>query len=261
MGRFILALFATVLLSSSWPMVASAQEADDDRARQHYLAGSSYYDQGRYEDAAREFREAYRLSERAHLLKNVATSYERARRFADAVGALEEYLEGVPDADDARTIRARIQSLRDMATSAGAEDTQGTHGSAQGDGDLEGASEDDGESSDAADGGSSLPAILTLVGAGVLGVGAVATGLIAHSTYTDLEADCPGDVCAPELESDRDSAETMAVVSTVLTGAAFVGAAIGLVLLLTADGEDVEDRAVSVGAGPGDFGLAATAAF
>jgi Tfp pilus assembly protein PilF len=68
---FVLA-FAAVLWSAA---SASAQSSDDERARGHFLAGSSYFDQGRYDQAAEQFETAYSLSPRSQLLLNAAAAY------------------------------------------------------------------------------------------------------------------------------------------------------------------------------------------
>src|SRR6185503_10468568 len=83
--------------------------------RTHYEAGSSYYQQGRYADALREFEEAYRLSSAARkpaLLYNIGQAHERLNRLADAIDAFRRYLEASPGADDAEVVRERINTLQ-----------------------------------------------------------------------------------------------------------------------------------------------------
>jgi hypothetical protein len=104
------------------PAVAHAQVSDDERARMHFEAGRSYYDQARYEDAEREFMESYRLSQRIELLVNVATCRERAGDLAGSVEMLERYLSERSDAPDRRTIEGRIEQLRARAQGGGAEE-------------------------------------------------------------------------------------------------------------------------------------------
>jgi len=69
-----------------------------------------------------------------------------------------------------------------------------------------------------------------------LGIGALVTGLIAHETYTDYivanEHPEPGSLA--ERQSLRDSGVAMATASTVLTGAALVGAGVTLYLFFPA---------------------------
>ncbi|NIU67587.1 MAG: hypothetical protein GWN73_20030, partial [Actinobacteria bacterium] len=86
-----------------------------EEARHHYESGRSYYEQLRYDEAAREFEEAYRLSGRSHLLKNVAVSHQHAQAWQDAIEAFELYLEEVPDAEDRAEIEERVARLRELA--------------------------------------------------------------------------------------------------------------------------------------------------
>ena len=63
---------------ATWAPPVQAQ-SDDERAHAHFMAAQSYMDQGRYEDAAEQFEESYRLSQREELLRN-AGARVRARR-------------------------------------------------------------------------------------------------------------------------------------------------------------------------------------
>src|SRR5258708_20162824 len=67
-------------------------EGDEDAARLHFQVGQSYYDEANYNDALKEFREAYRLSKRPALLYNVALCHERLDQFDQAIAALDRYL-------------------------------------------------------------------------------------------------------------------------------------------------------------------------
>jgi iron complex outermembrane receptor protein len=108
--RTLLALAWLALLLS--PRAAIAQVDDPaDRARTHLKAGISYYDEGRYADAAREMEAAYSLKPLPDLLYNVAQCYERLNRLGDAAGAYRKYLEGKPGAEDRKSIEARIANL------------------------------------------------------------------------------------------------------------------------------------------------------
>jgi len=55
-------------------------------ARNHFEAGRTYFERARYEDAHREFAEAYRLSQRPTLLLNMSRAREAA---GDPAGAAE----------------------------------------------------------------------------------------------------------------------------------------------------------------------------
>jgi tetratricopeptide (TPR) repeat protein len=95
----------------------SAAAAEDDRqalARAHFLTGRSYYDQGRWDDALKEFSEAYRLSSRPGFLYNIGVCLDKLGRAQEAIDAFERYLAAVPNADDRADVESRIERLSAM---------------------------------------------------------------------------------------------------------------------------------------------------
>jgi len=100
---------------------ALAGEADEktERARTHLKAGVAYYDEGRYDDAAREMEAAYQLKPLADLQYNMAQCYERLNRLGEAADAYAKYLAGKPAAEDAHEVSERIKNLRERAQSGG----------------------------------------------------------------------------------------------------------------------------------------------
>lgn len=117
LGRVFLPWFVGSLL-----LLPSLALGQDRLARTHYDAGSSYYQQGRYEDALREFEEAHRLSSparKAVLLYNIGLAHERLGHLSEAIDALRRYLEGAPDADDAEIVQERIRTLQARLDSTG----------------------------------------------------------------------------------------------------------------------------------------------
>jgi len=104
-------------------MVGGAARADGDKtelARIHLKAGIAYYDEGRYDEAAREMMVAYELKPVADLQYNLAQCYERLARLEDAAAAYEKYLASRPNAPDEKAVRARIENLRERARAAAA---------------------------------------------------------------------------------------------------------------------------------------------
>jgi tetratricopeptide (TPR) repeat protein len=91
---------------------AHAISEDDERAKAHFLAGQSYYDQASYTDALREFNEAYRISKRPALLYNIARCYEALDQYDDAVKMLEHYLDEDPQTEDRAAVETRIANLK-----------------------------------------------------------------------------------------------------------------------------------------------------
>src|SRR5262249_15467120 len=112
--RSILFFVCLCLLGSS----ARPARADDDkteRARIHLKAAIAYYDEARYEDAAREMEAAYALKPLPDLQYNLAQCYERLGRFTDAAKAYEKYLSANPAATDRKLVETRIGNLRERA--------------------------------------------------------------------------------------------------------------------------------------------------
>jgi len=96
------------------------------------------------------------------------------------------------------------------------------------------------------------------VGAGVVALG---TGVASQSTYDDLDARCPGDVCPADAEGDISTGESLAVASTVMLGLTVVGIGVGVALLIVdlTSGGDGDDQAVRVV--PSEGGAALRVAF
>lgn len=232
-----------------------AQTADDDRARGHFEAARSYYDQARYEEAAREFEEAYGLSERPALLLNASNAHERAGNLEGAIGALERYL--THDVADRRTIENRLEQLRGRHAQQAAQ--------------VEPAAEPAPQELVAAapgpSGGGGLGELgivgLTVGGAGIAAaIVAIATGVVAEETYADLQSRCPGDVCPPDARADVDSGRALAWTSTILLPLSIVMVAAGVTLFtidLTDDGGGAEQ--VRLSPGPGLAGLSLEVSF
>ena len=95
-------------------LVAHPTLADDTLAgaRAHLNAGIAYYDEARYDEAAREMEAAYRLRPVAELQYNLAECYDRLGRPEDAARAYQKYLDGSPKATDRATVEARIANLQ-----------------------------------------------------------------------------------------------------------------------------------------------------
>jgi tetratricopeptide (TPR) repeat protein len=101
----------------------AAQEERTERAHIHLKAAIAYYDEGRYEDAAREIEASYQLKPLPDLQYNLAQCYERLGRFVDASKAYETYLSGNPNAADRKQVEARIVNLHEHAAAVAAGQT------------------------------------------------------------------------------------------------------------------------------------------
>jgi tetratricopeptide (TPR) repeat protein len=217
---------------------AEAVNLMDEEARQHFQLGKALYDAGRFPDAAREFDEAYRLSQRPQLLYNAYVAHRDASNLPGAVDALALYLEKVPDAPDRVNLRARLDAMRaEQARQAEQNErvrvaTQpGTNRSAEPQTRTEVVR-------------SVVPFVLIGAG-GAMIVGGTVTGVLALGKASDLEKVCNNDqTCPSGQQNNIDSAKTLALTTDVLIGAGLVLAAVGVSTWLT--GAFNEERQVPV---------------
>jgi tetratricopeptide (TPR) repeat protein len=101
------------------PCTTAPTDADRKGAQGAFLAGQGSFNEGDYATAITYWRDAYRRDCTAHLLLvNLARAYELKGDRAEAVAALETYLERKPDASDADQIRRRIDNLKSQIASA-----------------------------------------------------------------------------------------------------------------------------------------------
>src|SRR5262245_33346544 len=103
--RFLFVLMG--LMGTAW-----GASDDVERAHVHTQAGIEYYNEARYEEAAREFDEAYRLKSLPELQYNLAECFERLGRPADAAAAYRRYLDGKRGATDRDIVETRIANLK-----------------------------------------------------------------------------------------------------------------------------------------------------
>lgn len=90
----------------------SPQGTDVELAKAHFRTGEIYYQRQRYPDAAREFEEAYRLSNRAELLYNMGKSYDGASDPTRALHAYRRFISALPTSPDRAEVDARIVALQ-----------------------------------------------------------------------------------------------------------------------------------------------------
>ncbi len=238
---------------------AAAQEPSDEaaltdeqvqRARSHFMAGSAYYEDGRYEDAAREFREAYRITAHPDVLYNLAQSYDRLDRRQEAVDAYRGYLEGSEDAPDRGRVERRIGEIEELI--AAAERESGPPVSAE--------PTPAGPAQPSEEGGVGLLPWIALGVAGAMAVGAAVTGAMALSIHEDLEDDCDASkVCPPDRRDDIDTGSALAIWSTVLTVGAALAAGAGVTLLVLGGSREAAPTTARLELTPGPAPLGAGA--
>lgn len=123
-----------------------------------------------------------------------------------------------------------------------------------------GRADDVSEPAPASSEGSLVPGFVVL-GAGAAGllVGAI-TGGLAVSAESDLAESCPGSVCPPEKRGDLDSANTLALTSTVsfIVGGAIAATGVVLLIVRPGGGDEPTSPAVSLRLSPGWLGVSGT---
>jgi len=219
---------AVLLLSSlSW-----AQTNADELARRHFDSGVAYLEESDLENALKAFEKAYGLSKRPAILLNIASVHERRGDTQAAITALRGYLDAEPTGEHAETTKLRLQNLEKRAAEA-ASAAPSTPTA------TEPAPPAPQPAASPPAPGTPPPAepakpnrIPAYVAFGVGGAGlltAVITGLVANGEYQSAK-----DECSPNCsDDDVATGRTLALVSTITTGLAVIGAGVGITLLLT----------------------------
>lgn len=272
------ALVGLLVCASAAP--ALAQGEDESEARMHFRVGRAYYDSGRFLEAAHEFEEAYRQSDRPQLLYNIFVAYRDAGRLQEAMEALRRYLELVPDAENRDQLTARLAAMERVAArqatapsettpsettpsetapseTAPAETTDTAEATATTEATATSEAAAATETSEGATGGGGLWVPGFIIG----GVGAAAaiagviTGVLALDAQASLESDYNCDAegrCDPGFEGARDSGATLAGLTDGLLIGGLVVAATGVVLafVLADDGGDEDTARFDFSCGP-----------
>jgi predicted DNA-binding protein YlxM (UPF0122 family) len=215
-------MLAAVIVAAAAP--ARAMTEDEERAKAHFLAGQSYYDQASYNDALREFNEAYRISKRPALLYNIARCHEALEQFPEAVQMLQRYLEEDPTTSDREAVETRIHNLKERQEHV---------------------------PKPPAPAPPPQPAVVAPVKptpphrkriytwvVGGIGVGALAaalgTGVASQLSYNDLKSKCTGNVCDPTSVADAqhkiDQGKHLALATDILWPIGAAAVATGVVL-------------------------------
>lgn len=82
------------------------------KIRQHYKDGTTHYDLAEYDAAAKDFKEAYRLSNDPAYLFNMAQAYRMGKNCGEAARFYEKFLAIQPDAPNKDKISARIVEMK-----------------------------------------------------------------------------------------------------------------------------------------------------
>jgi tetratricopeptide (TPR) repeat protein len=226
-------LFAVCLFAGQ----ALAQSTSDDLARRHFESGVAYLEESDYENALKAFEKAYELSKRPEILLNLATVHERQSDLPAAVRSLEAYLEAAPQGEHVETVKLRVQNLEQRIQEQEAAQQPPAHAPTP----VPVPSPTHTPAPvvvpppPAKAEPNRLPAFIALGVGGALGGGALVTGILAKGKYDDAKSGCGRTRSC--TDDQLSSSRTLAITSTVLTGAAVLGVGLGVALLLTTEPE------------------------
>src|SRR5258706_8197597 len=102
-----------VLMVCALCALSAPTRADDlTVAREHYRKATKAYELGLFDEAIREFNEAYKAKDDPTILFNLAQSHRQAGHRAEALRLYRMYLMKVPSTANRREIEALITSLQ-----------------------------------------------------------------------------------------------------------------------------------------------------
>lgn len=273
--------FAFAIFAFALPHEAAAQEAaapadpsaptitpeDEEKARAHFRLGRAHYDNGNFAQAAVEFEEAYRISQRSALLYNIYLAYRDANDTKNAATSLRKYLELQKDVENRGQLEARLAALeRSLADGtapqpAPAAQPQPTEGApaeqqpAEAQAPTEAAPAEATQAAPAEKETNLVPFVLMGTG-GAMILGSVVTGIMTSGKQSDLDdarAACKkrGDCDSLEkkefdrIESLQSSGKTLALVTDILLFGGIAVAGTGAVLFILDMGDDGASDAAS----------------
>ena len=269
------------------PAQPGTAEEGEEAARKHFRLGRAYYDNGDFAQAAVEFEEAYRISQRAALLYNIYLAYRDASDMRHASDALRKYLELEHNIENRGQLEARLAALdRSLADEAANPPTAapsptpapGSAASASGAGStvapaplpataeaslpLMSAEPEPAAPVATSSRNLTLPLVLMASG-GAMMAGALVTGILTlgkRADLSDAQAQCEKlgtcNALSParvsELNAERSSGKTLATITDVLLFGGLAVAGTGVALLLLGSNSERADRAsASLMCGPG----------
>ena len=222
-----------------WPSpLASRWQAPvpgpDEKARALFIEGENLYAEGRYEEAAAKYEEAYGLSARPLLLFNIANAYERLGVYSKAADALRRYL---PDAKTEETtlLRKRIARLDERAAARDREQNELAVLRAR---DCPTCPVVPPARAKKAGRGASYAAM----GLGVVFVSTgVVFGVVARDAHGDAQDECrDGGLCPSSAQSDIDRERRFSLLADVSVGVGIIAIAGGVYMTMRANAHDRE---------------------
>jgi tetratricopeptide (TPR) repeat protein len=218
----------------------------DEEARTRFRLGSTLYRQGRFDDAAREFRAAYEVSHRPELLYNLYLVERDAGNTREAAEALRTYLNDAADVPDRGLMEGRLAALdRQLANAAeratsdgGADEGTSDVGTDAGTTDTH---EEPMEAPPREPPSRALPIALMAGGGAVLAAGAV-FAILAKGKYSDLNDGCDeiGFCGYDGAQGDIDALQRDGLLADLSFGIGGAAVAAGVLVWLLQGGGDTE---------------------
>lgn len=275
-GSLALLLFG--MAASARPVAAeggtSAAE-DEERARAHFRLGRAHYDNGDFPQAAVEFEEAYRISQRAALLYNIYLAYRDANDTRSAAEALRKYLALEKNIENRGQLESKLAALDHSlaenpqpsaapagkpAATAAAPAPQRTPAAEAAAPQPAPAAALQPTAAKAADKPFPVLPVVLMGTGGAMIAGSVVTGLMAAGKHNKWETE--KDACeranscdeysperAAELNALKSSGQTLAIVTDVLLFGGIAAAGTGVALFFLDSGTESPRASVSCGIG------------
>src|SRR4051812_43458570 len=102
-----------VLMSLLIALLLAASPTDNTaQAREHFKAAQLHYSLGEFEQAVKEFREAYRLRQEPAILFNIAQCHRQMRQWKDAYFNYRQYLNQKKDAPNREEAESLAEQMR-----------------------------------------------------------------------------------------------------------------------------------------------------
>jgi hypothetical protein len=107
-----LAFVALTLLSSSIARAALPTEEEARAlAKEHFIKGTKLFELGRFDDAIREYEEAYKYKDDPVLLYNLGQAHRLAGHTAEAIRFYKVFIQKVPNARNRAEVQMKIAAL------------------------------------------------------------------------------------------------------------------------------------------------------
>ncbi len=93
-------------------LLAAAPADNSAQAREHFKAAQLHYSLGEFEEAVKDFREAYRLRQEPAILFNIAQGYRQLGKYSDAYFYYRQYLSQKADAPNRPEVDSLVEQMR-----------------------------------------------------------------------------------------------------------------------------------------------------